>query len=67
VPELPRHPVIAWTSYLSDLAELAQHVVTIERHPDRRYEDQVMILPQRSSLEPVGSPARVVLAECLHG
>jgi hypothetical protein len=41
--------------------------MTIERRADRRGEDEAMILPQRSGLEPVGSLKRVVLTERLYG
>jgi hypothetical protein len=41
--------------------------VTIERRADRRREDQAVIVPQRSGLEPVGSLALAVLAKRLPG
>jgi len=40
--------------------------VTIQERPDRGREDQAVILPQRSGLEPVRSLPLVVLAERLH-
>jgi hypothetical protein len=50
---LPRHSVGTEACCLSDLPELAEHVVTIKGHPDSRSEDKAMILPERSGQQPV--------------
>jgi hypothetical protein len=67
VPQFPWHPAGAQAGRLGDLPELAQHVVTIQRRPDRRREDQAAILPQRPSPQPVGGLTTVVLQQRLHG
>jgi hypothetical protein len=61
MPEFSRRQAGSQARRLRDLPELAQHVVTVEWHPDRRCEDQAVLLPEHSGLQPVGSLKLVML------
>jgi len=52
VPQLRRHPRGAQPGGLGDLAELHSHTVIVLQRAHRRSEHNVVLLPQRPSVEP---------------
>ena len=62
---LPWYPVGPQACSCSDLPEVAQDAVTIKGRADRRSEDKVVILPERSCVQPVGRLLFAMLAESL--
>src|SRR5436190_23980435 len=63
MPHLPRRPVLTQPRRLSDLPELAAHVITIKLRADGRSKDQAVILPERTGYQAVGCLMLAVLAE----
>lgn len=53
VPQLPVNPVLTQARRLGDPPELAPDVVLVQHHPDRRREEETVVLPQLPRLKPV--------------
>jgi len=61
VAQVSRRPVCAEAGRFGDLAELTADVRRVQRRPDDRGEDEVVILPQSTGRQPIlGLPLAVL-------